>query len=98
MIVGIEVKEVNLDETIENVETWMLVAFSIANELFRKLEPDSDSERIDDLSVDMMFEFVKQYVILPPSIEKDIKNRFHRASDRFFKNAFEEEKNNGSRS
>lgn len=97
-MIGIEVKEVNIDETIEDVETWMLVSFSIANELFRKLEPKSNDDRIDDLSVDMMFEFIKQYIMLPPSIEVDIKNRFHRASDRFFKNAFEEEKNNGSRS
>ena len=99
MIVGIEVKEVDLDETVENVETWMLVAFSIANELFKKLEPDSDSERIDDLSVDMIFEFIKQYVMLLPSIDMDIKNRFYRASDRFFEKAFEEEeKKYGSRS
>lgn len=83
-MIGIEVKEVDLDETLNDVESWILIAFSIANELFKKIEPESDGKRIDELSVDMIFEFMKQYIMMPPSMVNKIKDRFYETSNEFF--------------
>lgn len=77
-------KTVDVAETIEDPETWFIVSFSIARELFRKIEPKSDSERIDDLSIDLVSNFIKQYILMRPSQVEKLKGDFYNASERFF--------------
>ena len=79
------VKEIDLDGMLNDPEIWMMTAFSFAVAAITAQDPDIDEELADEYAIDSLYKMVYQYIIADPFTEEELKDRFYRASDKFFK-------------
>ena len=81
----IGIKFVDIDDKISDVQTWMNLAFSIANVL---VEQDKESKDLtDDEKEDLAIELLMKALfvnVTDPLLDMIITKKFKNASDRFF--------------
>lgn len=81
----IGIKFVDIDDKISDVQTWMNLAFSMANVL---VEQDKESKDLtDDEKEDLAIELLMRALfvnVTDPLLDMIITKKFKKASDRFF--------------